>query len=159
MTTRTIARIVAKYSRQLTGGTINPHTLRHSSPRISWMKGPISAPFKKCWGMSRSATTQKYTHLATDQLLAAYDRAHPRAEPAGNPCGGSKGHHDDCSIHHALRAARRQVAMGCDGQVTVGTTVMKHNARKLRRMHRDQVLAGFAGATADAFTLFEKFEG
>ncbi len=51
-----------------------------------------------------------------------------------------------------------RVAMGCDGQVTLGTTVMKHNARKLRRMHHDQVLAGFAGATADAFTLFEKFE-
>lgn len=50
------------------------------------------------------------------------------------------------------------VAMGCDGQVTVGTTVMKSNARKLRRMHHDKVLAGFAGATADAFTLFEKFD-
>lgn len=52
----------------------------------------------------------------------------------------------------------RRVAMGCDGQVTVGTTVMKHNARKLRRLHENRVLAGFAGATADAFTLFEKFE-
>ncbi len=51
-----------------------------------------------------------------------------------------------------------QVAMGCDGQVTVGTTVMKHNAKKIRRLHHDRVLAGFAGATADAFTLFEKFE-
>ena len=51
-----------------------------------------------------------------------------------------------------------QVTMGCDGQVTVGTTVMKHNARKMRRMHSDTVLPGFAGATADAFTLFEKFE-
>ena len=51
-----------------------------------------------------------------------------------------------------------EVAMGSDGQVTVGTTVMKSNARKLRRLHKDQVLAGFAGATADAFTLFEKFE-
>lgn len=50
------------------------------------------------------------------------------------------------------------VAMGSDGQVTVGTTVMKSNAKKLRRLHHDQVLAGFAGATADAFTLFEKFE-
>lgn len=48
--------------------------------------------------------------------------------------------------------------MGCDGQVTVGTTIMKSNARKLRRIHDGQVLAGFAGATADAFTLFEKFE-
>jgi len=50
------------------------------------------------------------------------------------------------------------VAMGSDGQVTVGTTVMKSNAKKLRRLHQDQILAGFAGATADAFTLFEKFE-
>jgi ATP-dependent HslUV protease subunit HslV len=48
--------------------------------------------------------------------------------------------------------------MGSDGQVTVGTTVMKSNAKKLRRLHHDQILAGFAGATADAFTLFEKFE-
>ncbi len=56
-----------------------------------------------------------------------------------------------------VRRAGR-VAMGCDGQVTVGTTVMKHNAKKLRRLHHEQVLAGFAGATADAFTLFEKFE-
>lgn len=52
----------------------------------------------------------------------------------------------------------RAVAMGSDGQVTVGTTIMKSNAKKLRRMHQDRVLAGFAGATADAFTLFEKFE-
>ena len=50
------------------------------------------------------------------------------------------------------------VAMGSDGQVTLGTTVMKHNAKKLRRMYNDTVLAGFAGATADAFTLFERFE-
>ena len=50
------------------------------------------------------------------------------------------------------------LAIGSDGQVTVGTTIMKSNAKKLRRMFHDQVLAGFAGATADAFTLFEKFE-
>ncbi len=50
------------------------------------------------------------------------------------------------------------VAMGSDGQVTVGTTVMKANARKVRRLYHDQVIAGFAGATADALTLFEKFE-
>ena len=51
-----------------------------------------------------------------------------------------------------------QVAMGGDGQVTVGATVMKHTARKVRRMFEGKVLAGFAGGTADAFTLFEKFE-
>jgi ATP-dependent HslUV protease subunit HslV len=50
------------------------------------------------------------------------------------------------------------VALAGDGQVTMGNTVMKHTARKIRRMHDDKVLAGFAGSTADAFTLFEKFE-
>ena len=50
------------------------------------------------------------------------------------------------------------VAMGCDGHVTVGSTIMKSNAKKLRKMHQDKVLSGFAGATADAFTLFEKFD-
>ena len=52
-----------------------------------------------------------------------------------------------------------QVVIGGDGQVTLGNTVMKGNARKVRRLYNDKVLAGFAGATADAFTLFEKFEG
>lgn len=51
------------------------------------------------------------------------------------------------------------VVMGGDGQVTLGNTVMKSNARKVRRLYRGEVLAGFAGATADAFTLFERFEG
>ena len=48
--------------------------------------------------------------------------------------------------------------MGSDGQVTLGETVLKHTARKVRRLHDDRVLVGFAGATADAFTLFERFE-
>ncbi|MFW6312690.1 MAG: ATP-dependent protease subunit HslV [Spirochaetota bacterium] len=52
-----------------------------------------------------------------------------------------------------------KVAMAGDGQVTMGNTVMKGNARKVRRMFNDRVLVGFAGATADAFTLFERFEG
>lgn len=51
------------------------------------------------------------------------------------------------------------VALGGDGQVTLGNTVMKGNARKVRRLYNDKVLAGFAGGTADAFTLFERFEG
>jgi ATP-dependent HslUV protease subunit HslV len=49
--------------------------------------------------------------------------------------------------------------MAGDGQVTMGSTVLKHTARKIRRLHDDKVLAGFAGSTADAITLFEKFEG
>jgi len=52
-----------------------------------------------------------------------------------------------------------KVVIGGDGQVSLGATVMKGNARKVRRLYKDQVLAGFAGATADAFTLFERFEG
>ncbi|ARS51908.1 MULTISPECIES: ATP-dependent protease subunit HslV [Kushneria] len=51
-----------------------------------------------------------------------------------------------------------QVALGGDGQVSLGNTVMKGNASKVRRFYRGQVLAGFAGGTADAFTLFERFE-
>jgi ATP-dependent HslUV protease subunit HslV len=49
--------------------------------------------------------------------------------------------------------------MAGDGQVTLGNTILKHTARKIRRLYEDRVLAGFAGATADAITLFEKFEG
>jgi ATP-dependent HslUV protease subunit HslV len=52
----------------------------------------------------------------------------------------------------------RHVAMGGDGQVTLGNIIVKASARKVRRLYKDQVLAGFAGATADAFTLFERFE-
>lgn len=53
-----------------------------------------------------------------------------------------------------------KVAMAGDGQVTFGqNTILKHKARKLRRLHNNNVLAGFAGSVADAFTLFEKFEG
>lgn len=52
-----------------------------------------------------------------------------------------------------------KVAIAGDGQVTFGNTVLKHNAKKIRRMFDEKVVAGFAGSTADAFTLFEKFEG
>ena len=51
-----------------------------------------------------------------------------------------------------------QIVVGGDGQVTLGNTVMKNNAKKVRRLYKDKVLAGFAGATADAITLFDKFE-
>jgi ATP-dependent HslUV protease subunit HslV len=51
-----------------------------------------------------------------------------------------------------------QVVIGGDGQVSLGNTIMKGNARKVRRLYKDKVIAGFAGGTADAFTLFERFE-
>ena len=54
---------------------------------------------------------------------------------------------------------QNQVVIGGDGQVSLGDTLMKGNARKVRRLYKDQVIAGFAGGTADAFTLFERFEG
>jgi ATP-dependent HslUV protease, peptidase subunit HslV len=51
-----------------------------------------------------------------------------------------------------------KIALAGDGQVTLGDTVMKHSAKKVRKLYKDQIIAGFAGATADAFTLFERFE-
>jgi ATP-dependent HslUV protease, peptidase subunit HslV len=58
----------------------------------------------------------------------------------------------------SVRRPDGQVAIGGDGQVTLGNIVIKGTARKVRKLHHDRVLAGFAGATADAFTLFERFE-
>ena len=60
-----------------------------------------------------------------------------------------------------ILAVRRNghVVIGGDGQVTLGYTIMKGNARKVRRLYQNKILAGFAGGTADAFTLFERFEG
>ncbi|GDX59944.1 MAG: ATP-dependent protease subunit HslV [Nitrosomonadaceae bacterium] len=60
-----------------------------------------------------------------------------------------------------ILSARRgtQVALGGDGQVTLGTIIAKASARKVRRLYHEKILAGFAGGTADAFTLFERFEG
>src|SRR6201996_7343457 len=70
--------------------------------------------------------------------------------------------HDPDRIYGTtILAVRRSghVAVGGDGQVTLGQSVMKANARKVRRLYGGKVLAGFAGGTADAFTLFERFEG
>jgi ATP-dependent HslUV protease subunit HslV len=69
----------------------------------------------------------------------------------------------DSTAFHATTVVsvrhRGRVAMAGDGQVSLGATIMKHTARKVRRVYHDRVLAGFAGAAADAFTLFERFEG
>ncbi|MDM0031395.1 ATP-dependent protease subunit HslV [Variovorax sp. J22P271] len=62
------------------------------------------------------------------------------------------------SVRRKLAGAADQVAIGGDGQVTLGNIVIKGTARKVRRLYHGKVLAGFAGATADAFTLFERFE-
>src|SRR4029450_4165765 len=62
------------------------------------------------------------------------------------------------SVRRQDAQGRWQVAIGGDGQVTLGNVVVKGTARKVRKLYHDKVVAGFAGATADAFTLFERFE-
>lgn len=62
------------------------------------------------------------------------------------------------TTHLGRCGAVTSVAMGGDGQVTLGNVVIKATARKVRRLYHDRILAGFAGGTADAFTLFERFE-
>lgn len=69
----------------------------------------------------------------------------------------------ECSVHHttilAIRSAQeRRAVIACDGQATLSNVVIKSTAKKVRKIYNDQVLVGFAGATADAITLFERFE-
>lgn len=75
---------------------------------------------------------------------------------SGNPSGS------DVRIRSTtVLCVRRngQVVMAADGQVTLGENIIKHTARKIRRLYNDKILAGFAGSTADAFSLFARFEG
>ena len=101
------------------------------------------------------------------RCLASASPAPPRRAPqrlkrrSRAPSDGRLMHHDPERIYGTtILAVRRdgRVAVGGDGQVTLGQSVMKGNARKVRRLYGGKVLAGFAGGTADAFTLFERFE-
>jgi len=86
LTARSVERIVGKYSSRLISGRISPHALRHSFATHLLDEGADLRAIQEMLGHASLGTTQKYTHLATDQLMAVYDRAHPRAK---RPTGAS----------------------------------------------------------------------
>ena len=133
---------------ELGAGAAQPRTARSaSSTRTGWWR---------CSSARWASTSTPTSRCArSDPPAAAGPPLRLEFPAAGHNLApdGLLSRHDD-----RQRAPRRHVALGGDGQVTLGNIVVKATARKIRRLHHDKVLAGFAGATADAFTLFERFE-
>ena len=119
-------------------------------PRRGWGTQVGAAPVY--WELLMNSTLYDSADISLDKKHAAAD-----AQPLGHPLDLGDGRRVRSTTVLCVRRGD-SVVMAADGQVTLGASVMKHSAKKIRRLYQEKVLAGFAGSTADAFSLFGRFE-